>query len=78
MVSGKFPDYLTMIVEVEEDSVWKVAALSIWDASYVNRRIFKAKGETYNPPTRTVLPPTSSNPQETNFIKREKRWKQLV
>ncbi|TGO33354.1 hypothetical protein BHYA_0251g00210 [Botrytis hyacinthi] len=51
MVSGKFPDYLTMILEVEEDSVWKLAALSIWDASYVNRRIYKAKGETYNPPT---------------------------
>ncbi|KAF7947401.1 hypothetical protein EAE96_008489 [Botrytis aclada] len=51
MVSGKFPDYLTMIVEVEDDSVWKVAALSIWDASYANRRICKAKGETYNPPS---------------------------
>ncbi|KAF7917508.1 uncharacterized protein EAE97_012036 [Botrytis byssoidea] len=51
MVSGKFPDYLTMILEVEEDSVWKLAALSIWDASYVNSRIHKAKGETYNPPT---------------------------
>ncbi|THV53615.1 hypothetical protein BGAL_0046g00210 [Botrytis galanthina] len=51
MVSGKFPDYLTMILEVEEDSVWKLAALSIWDASYVNIRTYKAKGETYNPPT---------------------------
>ncbi|KAF7903794.1 uncharacterized protein EAF01_006843 [Botrytis porri] len=51
MVCGKFPDYLTMILEVEEDSGWKLAALSIWDASYVNRRMYKAKGETYNPPT---------------------------
>ncbi|KAF7882224.1 hypothetical protein EAF00_011740 [Botryotinia globosa] len=51
VVSGKFPDYLTMILEVEEDSVWKLVALSIWDASYVNRRIYKAKGEMYNPPT---------------------------
>ncbi|TGO61356.1 hypothetical protein BOTNAR_0130g00090 [Botryotinia narcissicola] len=54
MVSGKFPDYLTMILEVEEDSVWKLAALSIWDASYVNSRIHKAKGESYNPPTQVM------------------------
>ncbi|ESZ92732.1 hypothetical protein SBOR_6897 [Sclerotinia borealis F-4128] len=47
MVSGSFPDYLTMILEVEEDSIWNVAALSIWNISYANRRIYAAKGQEY-------------------------------
>ncbi|KAF7866695.1 hypothetical protein EAF04_005537 [Stromatinia cepivora] len=51
LVIGSFPDNATLIVEVEEDSIWKVAAFSIWDISYENRRIYAAKGETYTPPT---------------------------
>ncbi|CAD6441290.1 717eb6c2-dfc4-491c-b668-d4eec3a2a847 [Sclerotinia trifoliorum] len=47
LVSGSFADYATLIVEVEEGSSWNVAAFSIWDISYENKRVYAAKGETY-------------------------------
>lgn len=52
MVSGQFPDLHTLILEVEDedDDIWNIAAVSIWDCSYVNRRLFAARGEVYNPP----------------------------
>ncbi|EDO01170.1 predicted protein [Sclerotinia sclerotiorum 1980 UF-70] len=55
LVSGSFPDYATLIVEVEEDSVWNTAAFSIWDISYENKRVYTAKGETYTSQSRTSL-----------------------
>ncbi|KAJ8058017.1 hypothetical protein OCU04_013189 [Sclerotinia nivalis] len=51
LVSGSFPDYATLIVEVGEGSTWEVAAFSIWDVSYENRRIYAAKGENYTSPS---------------------------
>lgn len=48
MLSGSYPDFLTMVLEAEEeDSSWNIVALSIWDISYENKRIYAAKGKNY-------------------------------
>lgn len=70
VLSGDYPDYLTRVLEVEEGKEerggegdgsrerdtgrWKIAAMAIWDVVYVNRRVFKNRGETYVAPSRKL------------------------
>ncbi|KAI9649961.1 hypothetical protein NHQ30_002546 [Ciborinia camelliae] len=69
VISEAYPDFLALVLEVEEDEdeddegerekSWIIAAFSTWDLSYVNRRLYKARGGNYVGPARASLPPLS-------------------